>query len=238
MIARGQLAVRLAGRTRAVVPTTLAEGLARLVVTGSFHRWVETEAIGEAEVRRRVTQALADDGWQVADGVASKDELSEGQERLSVAVRVQAHEKHPRGRPGLEVEVVAVPLPAGGPADGAAMKARAERWLADRASAERVLARAQQRVEQVVAEVEAAVRRAVAVESVDVDVEVGLARGWDEAALAGMPAVAAAWMGAVNAAGDVGAWLDVVAPPADGGGVFDVGATDAGGGTFDGGHGA
>lgn len=232
MIVRGQLAVRLAGRTRAVVPTTLVEGLARLVVTGSFHRWVEAEVVGEDEARRRVLAELA--GWQVEDGAGVKEELSEGQ-RLSLIVRVHAQKEHPRGRPGVEVEVIALPLPQAA-LDAAQLKARAERWLADRASCERVLARVQERVEQVVAEVEAAVRRALPVESVERAVGVGIARGWEGAALAGLPAAAATWMGALGTAGDAGAWLGAVPPPvSDGGGVFDVSAGDAGGGTFGGG---
>ena len=228
MIVRGQVAVRLAGRTRTVAPTTLAEGLARLVVTGRFHHHVEREAVAEDDARRRVLAALAGRGWTVEGDVAVREEaaLSARQARLSCTIRVHAHQEHARGRPGVELELVAVPLPAAPPGTNeAALKARAEHWLLDRSSCEALLARAQERVEVLLVEAEAALRDALPVESMDTEVEHGLARGWDADALAGLPLAAAAWMGALGAAADAGAWLANVAPvSADGGGWLGDGA--------------
>lgn len=240
MIVRALVAVRLGGRKRAVVPTRLVDGLARLVVTGRFHDWTETEIVDEADARRRVFRELEADGWTVADGAAVREDggLSGGQERLVSTVRVHFHATHGRGRPGAEIELVAVPLARGGDGvDPAQLAARARAMLEAQGRAESRLAQARQRVEELVEQLDAAVRRALPVEALEASLEHGLARGWSTEALAGLPVAVAAWMSALESVGASGGWLAEVHPVgAEGGGLFDAVGADAsaaaGGGEF------
>jgi hypothetical protein len=140
VIVRGRLALRLAGRRRETVPTTLWQGLAHLVVTGSFHRHVEQEPLPAREIATRLTAAAA--GWSVRaseyrgetvelwfhseDGESSGvQESTDAGARVAgvphveppchavLALHATVSARHPRGRPGVTLELMAVPGAAG-----------------------------------------------------------------------------------------------------------------------------
>jgi hypothetical protein len=239
MIVRASMQVRFAGRKREREATGFAEGLARLVVTGAFYRWSETERVTGTEVRGAVGRALAAAGLTAGAGGEVPGALSGGGEAdgRPVAVRGAVRERHPRGRAGLVVDVVMV---VGGVSEGAEMSDRllraAQAAMRDRGRCERQLAEAVAAMERLVAQVEAGLRGELPVESVSVELERGVAAGWAPERLEGLPAAAAAWvLASAQVAAAAGAWLEVVPP--DGGGSFDAGPMPDGGGHFDAGSG-
>lgn len=243
MILRGRLAIRLPGRRRELVPTTLAEGLAYLAITGSFHRYIEVETIGAEELAGQLTAAAASCEWRpsgtAADGSIKLERAADADESspMPMMLRVTVAERHPRGKPAAAVELIAVPLPPGAKgAAGAELARKARGFAGNRSAGEQFLARSQQKVEQLLGTLAEAVRAVLGVESIEVEVERGLARGWRGDAWSVVPPEAAAWLGALESLGGELAWMGDLPPRHDGGGLFDVHGND-GGGMFDaGGH--
>lgn len=252
MIFRTWISFRLLGRRRHPVPTTTLEGLAHLLVTGSFHRWREEEALPAGEMARRYLACLPPDlAWTRAEEdaapgihVVSKDiprELARidlrhagSADGLPCIGTLRFRSSHPRGRPALTVELTMVPTPAEA-ARGEDLTRVARRSFEDGRVLDSMTRKARATLEGLEARVIEVTQRALPVESFVVDHEEGAVTRWSPPELADFPASTAAWLAAVAelAVNQPALFGETLSSSVDFAGWLDEGTVADGGGSFD-----
>jgi hypothetical protein len=258
VIVRGTIDLRLAGRRREIVATGLVEGLARLVVTGFFYRFVEVErtsalptalalidsirAAHALTIRRRLDGMMA-----AAEAAAVVIEAESGEGPGALRLRMAAWSRHERGRPSVSIQLERMALPdeiaaldRGPAADAAVLHRRARqlaaRILADRDLRDALLAGAVTRMEALQADLVRICGAAVPVDGHSCRTALAFPRGHSPDAEPERAPAAWHWLAALSAEGLAHPELvsDLPAWSADFGGSLDAGTIPAadGGGSF------
>lgn len=252
MILRTWLSFRLQGRRRTHAPSTTIEGIAQLLITGSFHRWVEHEVLPAGEMARRMLALLSPDlvwtragerdppGMKVVAADIPQDVTrfdmrhAGSADGLPCIGTLRFRSTHPRGRPALTIELTMVPTPAEA-APEADMTNLARRSFTDARSVDALTRKTRATLETLQSRVIEVTKQALPVESVTVESEEGAIQSWSETELADFPASTAAWLVAVAelAASQPAIFGEVLRPGGDFAGWLDGGATADGGGHLD-----